>query len=374
MAVELVGATILKPAPLPLPESNNNLVVPLTVFDRAAFNLHVPSLYAFLPPTPSNSTLKSGLSRILHHFPHLAGRIISDGHLRPCIALDNSGVRLLETNVSASLSEMLPLEDADNLDELHPAVGDGVEELLQIQLNRYSCVGSRPCLLQIFAELTCTVTNLKVHFSANFITELKSQVPGGCSTFEVLLAHLWRKISSARGLRATEETKVRVAVNGRARLNSLPNIPMEHYFGNLVLWAHPKLTVGDLIPAGGRGGLSAAVRIIHEAVGKIDDGYFRSFIDFGKLEEGKEGELVAAAPAPENVLYPNLEVDSWLRFRFHELDFGSGGPCAFMPPNLPVEGLMLFVPSMKETGGVDVFMALAAEHVQGFKKICYSLD
>ncbi|KAK8971251.1 Agmatine coumaroyltransferase-2 [Platanthera guangdongensis] len=185
--------------------------------------------------------------------------------------------------------------------------------------------------LQIFAaapasaELTCTVTNLKVRFSANFIAELKSQVPGGCSTFEVLLAHLWRKISSARGLRATEETKVRVAVNGRARLNSLPNIPMEHYFGNLVLWAHPKLTVGDLIPAGGRGGLSAAVRIIHEAVGKIDDGYFRSFIDFGKLEEGKEGELVAAAPAPENVLYPNLEVDSWLRFMFHELDFGSGG-------------------------------------------------
>ncbi|KAK8931076.1 hypothetical protein KSP39_PZI016753 [Platanthera zijinensis] len=98
---QLVGATILKSTPLP-PESKNNLVVHLIVFNRAAFNLHVPSLYAFLPATtPSN--IISGLSCILFYFPHLPGRITSDDHLRPCIFLGNFGVRLAEANVSTSL-------------------------------------------------------------------------------------------------------------------------------------------------------------------------------------------------------------------------------------------------------------------------------
>jgi hypothetical protein len=35
--------------------------------------------------------------------------------------------------------------------------------------------------------------------------------------------------------------------------------------------------------------------------------------------------LVAAADAAEIVLNPNIEVDSWLRIPFYDLDYGSGG-------------------------------------------------
>ncbi|KAG0447530.1 hypothetical protein HPP92_028296 [Vanilla planifolia] len=61
MAVELIRTTIIKPTPS---TSTEPKLVPLTLFDRAAFDLHVASLYAFLPPNPSNDSLKLGLSRI----------------------------------------------------------------------------------------------------------------------------------------------------------------------------------------------------------------------------------------------------------------------------------------------------------------------
>ncbi|PKA52963.1 Agmatine coumaroyltransferase-2 [Apostasia shenzhenica] len=442
MAVELLNSALLKPPTLGA-AADCTPFVPLTIFDRAAFDLHVPSLYAFLPPTPSNHSLKSGLSRVLHLFPHLAGRMATDDLRRPCILLNNAGVRVIETSVSAALSEMLPLDATSDLSELHSPVGDDVEELLQVQFNRYSCgglvigltshhrvadgqsmslffaawaqavrlgevTGPRPFLdraavgvprnplrvefnhrevefrapptspKSVAPAAVCAVENLKVRFSGDFIEKLKALVPFRCSTFECLLAHLWRKISAARGLDGAATTKVRVAVNGRARMK--PAVPME-FFGNLVLWAHPRTTVEELNSTGsGINGLAEAARIIHEAVQSIDDRYFRSFIDFGEAEKAgrkdddDDDDLVATAPATGNMLCPDLEVDSWLRFNFHDLDFGGGPPCAFLPPNLPVEGLMIFVPSVEEKGGVDVFMALAVEHVGLFKKCCYSLD
>ncbi|KAG0447440.1 hypothetical protein HPP92_028325 [Vanilla planifolia] len=431
MAVELIGTTIIKPTPSTSTEPKH---VPLTIFDRAAFNLHVPVLYAFLPPNPSNDSLKLGLSRILSYFPHLAGRITTDNHLGSlCIHLNDAGVRVIETTVSSTLADMLPLDATSNLSYLHPSIGDGVEFLLQIQFNRYSCGGLvigatshhrvadgqsmsnfftswanmvrrgtgphpppfldraaivvprniprvefnhrevefRPPVDSFHeatdATATFKVENLKVFFPSDFIARLKALVPERrCSTFEVLLSHLWRVISKARGLPESQVTKVRVAVNGRARMR--PVVPAE-FFGNLVLWAHPTATVRELAAEGG--GLANAVRIINEAVERVDDRYFRSFIDFGEVECG---DMEATAPATGSVLCPNLEVDSWLRFNFHDIDFGSGSPCSFLPPNLPVEGLMLFVPLTKEKDGVDVFIALAAEHVGLFIENCYSLD
>lgn len=146
-------------------------------------------------------------------------------------------------------------------------------------------------------------------------------------------------------------------------------VPMQ-FFGNLVLWAHPRARAGELV----RSGHAHAVSVIRDAVSRINGDYFRSFIDFGEVLKGNSEMVVGSAPESGSALCPNLEVDSWLRFNFHELDFGSGGPCAFLPPNLPVEGLMVFVPSCKEKGGVDAFMALFEEHAAVFKNICYSLD
>ncbi|KAK1303124.1 Agmatine coumaroyltransferase-2 [Acorus calamus] len=403
--MEITKTTILKPPTTTT--TNPNSKVPLTIFDRAAFDLHVAVLYAFRPPMPSNSTLISALSATLLHFPHLAGTLSIDptNHNLPCIHLNNAGALLVETHLPITLSDQLPLLDCPSPDlaRLHPSTQGNVPHLLQIQLNRYACGGlvigqtahhhvadgqSMSAFYRIWAELARgaraptpplpfhdrasvsvprdpphvafnhreiefknekpkpprarTIESLSVHYTAEFVSELKTKAVERCSTFECLLAHTWKKITAARGLNADTTTRVRVAVNGRARMRE-PGVPME-YFGNLVLWAYPEMRVEELMI----GGYAHVVKAIHQAVACVDDVYFKSFVDFGEVVAKEEEVLVATVPEAGSALCPDLEVDSWLRFRFHELDFGSGGPCAFLPPELPVEGLLVFVPSCKE--------------------------
>ncbi|KAL6642998.1 hypothetical protein ACP70R_021179 [Stipagrostis hirtigluma subsp. patula] len=148
-----------------------------------------------------------------------------------------------------------------------------------------------------------------------------------------------------------------------------PPVPAD-YFGNMVLWAFPRMRARDLLSAS----YAAVVGVIRDAVARVDAEYVQSFVDFGEVAERGGEELAATAPTPGTAFCPNLEVDSWLGFRFHDLDFGGGPPCAFLTPDIPIEGLMVFVPSCAAKGGVDLFMALDEEHVHAFKQICYSMN
>ncbi|KAL5972600.1 hypothetical protein ACLOJK_039405 [Asimina triloba] len=441
MASQVLSTNTLKPSP----SSPSNALIPLTVFDQLVIGVHYPVLFAFRPPTPSNAQLKDGLARALAHFPHLAGRISPDEEGFPCIVLNDAGIRLVEAHVHTTLAERMPLDPSPELSQLHPPV-HGVEELLQIQLNRFSCGGlvigasshhrvadghsmslffhawsklvrgleldlppchdraaisapRNPPKYEInhqaveFEEITIPckgarsaasdssclppVENLVVRFSADFLTKLKTHVAHGdlgrrYSTFECLLVHLWKKITVARGLQEDEMTRVRISVNGRPRM--VPRVPTE-YFGNLVLWAYPKLQVGELV----NGSYASAAKTIHDAVAQLDDAYFKSFIDFVEQRSkasGGESRNNMAAPTPEvgTSLSPDLEVDSWLRLHFHELDFGTGEPCDFTPPFSPLDGLLEFVPSCKEKGGIDAFISLFPDQVNHFKQICQAFD
>nr|CAD1829580.1 unnamed protein product [Ananas comosus var. bracteatus] len=63
-------------------------------------------------------------------------------------------------------------------------------------------------------------------------------------------------------------------------------------------------------------------------------------------------ELVPVYDVDGNVLSPMLEVDSWLRFRFEDVDFGGGGALrAFLPTWVPFEGLVMVLPGFGEDGG-----------------------
>ncbi|KAI3889842.1 hypothetical protein MKW92_009707 [Papaver armeniacum] len=416
-------------------------VIPLTVFDKAAFDLQVAVLYAFEPPMPSNEVLKDALSKVLVYYPHLAGRFISDDLGRTCIILNNAGVRITETYITSKLAEKLPFHPSKDVSHLLPPI-EGVEELFQVQLNRYSCGGlvigvtshhrvadgqSMSSFFVAWARMAqglhietlpyhdrtavskprnpptvefdhpsiefkktivnpdaipvySSVETLIINYSSECINKLKTKVlrencspEKSYSTFECLLSHTWKKVTQARGLDLEESTQVRVAVNGRARIK--PAVPME-YFGNLVLWAYPTLKVKELLQESH----SYVAKAIRDEVLRVDSRYFKSFIDFGAVtEEGggeiNEGEdLEATIPQIGNTLCPNLEVDSWLRFQFHDLDFGGGSPCAFFPPNIPVEGLVIFLPTCREDGGIDVVISLKPEHVPLFRKISHSLE
>jgi hypothetical protein len=136
-------------------------------------------------------------------------------------------------------------------------------------------------------------------------------------------------------------------------------------------WAFPRMRARQLLSSS----YAAVVGAIRDAVARVDAEYIQSFVDFGDMAERAGGdELASTAGRPGMAFCPDLEVDSWLGFRFHDLDFGYGPPCAFVPPDLPVEGLMVLVPSCAAKGGVDLFMALDDHHVDAFKHICYSMD
>lgn len=115
--------------------------IPLTIFDNAAVNLRVRVICVFQLTMPTPDALIQGLTKALAHFPHLAGRL-SDagvgGHT--CILLNGAGIRLVEKNVRLTLAAALPLEPSEEISLLHPGI-ECVEELLQIQLNRYTCGG-----------------------------------------------------------------------------------------------------------------------------------------------------------------------------------------------------------------------------------------
>ncbi|ONK78483.1 uncharacterized protein A4U43_C02F19240 [Asparagus officinalis] len=212
------------------------------------------------------------------------------------------------------------------------------------------------------------IANVLLHYSSDFIsTKLKSQVKRKLSTFEVLLAHIWRKITMSRGLNDETSMLAKVSVNGRCRLK--PAVPNE-FFGNLVLTAHPQANAKTLL----QGDLETAASIIHEAVRDTDDEYFRSVIDFGAMNEGEE--LVRVDDdISTNVMLPDLEADSLLGFRFQELDFGGGGElCAFTLSWVPLDGLVVLLPALEKDGGVNVFVGLLEEHARVLKEISHSLD
>ncbi|CAK9165005.1 unnamed protein product [Ilex paraguariensis] len=210
----------------------------------------------------------------------------------------------------------------------------------------------------------------KVHFTLQFLANIKAKASSmngsnkPYSTFESLLAHLWRVITKARALSGLETTQVRISVNGRSRLN-LPN----EYFGNLVLWAFPRAKVKDLL----REPLPYAAKLIHDAVVKVDKNYFKSFIDFvsNKVEDE---DLIATADMNKSVLCPNLEVDSWLNFPFCDLDFGGGCPYIFMPSYFPIEGMVFILPSFIGDGSIDAFIPLFEDNLPNFKQNCYSIE
>ncbi|TVU30874.1 hypothetical protein EJB05_22521, partial [Eragrostis curvula] len=429
ITVEIKRRTVMRPSQA----LASGRTAPLTAFDRASTDGYIPIVFAWSAPAPDNSAIVDGLLATVARYPHLMGRMGVDEQGRKCFVLNDAGVLVVEAEADEDLADALANDVPAHVNELYPNADKerADEPLFQAQLTRYRCGGlvigtvsqhlvSDGQSMSIFfsawaaavrtnsATLPSPVTdrtsiaiprtppapvfdhrniefrgehspshsyailpmdrivNLTVHFTEEFVADLKAIVGGRCSIFQCLLAHIWKKVTAARDLAPDEFTQIRVAVNCRNRTN--PPVPME-YFGNMVLWAFPRMRARELLSAS----YATVVGVIRDAVARVDADYVQSFVDFGELAEQAGEELASTAATPGTAFCPDLEVDSWLGFRFHNLDFGHGPPCAFLPPDLPVEGIMVFVPSCSAKGGVDLFMALDAEHVEAFKQICYNM-
>ncbi|CAL5436207.1 unnamed protein product [Camellia sinensis] len=434
MKVRKESSRILKPIYEGTPPPTNGYI-PLSVFDKVTYDTHIAVIYAYRPPTPPNTTLELGLQKALSVYREWAGRLGKNDKGDSVILLNDEGVRFVEASVDSTLAESMPFKPSSTLLALHPSL-KGVAELVQVQLTKFTCgslaVGFTGHHLVADGHATSNflvawgqvcrgleisslplhdrtifsprdlpsfefehegvefmskklkkdyplVDNLvddivvhKVHFTLEFLAKLKAKASSmngtdkPYSTFESLVAHLWRAITKARSLNNFETTNVRISVNGRTRLN--PRVPNE-YFGNLVLWALPSAKVKDLL----REPLPYAAKLIHDAVAKVNNNYFKSFIDFANYKVEEE-DLIPTADVDESILCPNLEVHSWLRFPFYDLDFGGGCPYIFMPSYFPTEGLMFLLPSFIGDGSIDAFIPLFQDNLASFKQICYSQD
>ncbi|KAF3781524.1 Agmatine coumaroyltransferase-2 [Nymphaea thermarum] len=408
--------------------------IPLSPFDTVTYQIHVGFLFAYRPPNPSNEVIEQGLRRLLAEYREFAGRLIFDDSGRQCILLNDEGIRFVEATSDSPLGSLMDKPSLYYLD-LHPDITGIEEELFQVQLTRFACrsmvvgctihhaVLDAQSLSRFFIAWGQTVRNgipvlplplhdrsifiprnpphfqfvhseieytahhrtakhpeqqhtivmERAHFSSEFLAKLKSKASSDnpCdkpyTTFECLTAHLWRKITRVRKLEEELTTTVRIPVNGRFRMRN-PTVPMS-YLGNVVLWAWPCSKVKGLLskPVG------HAARLIHDAVVRVDDDYFRSFIDFSSSKEKMEG-LVQSAYGGDVVLSPDLEVSSWLRIPFYDMNFGANPPCLFVPSYERVEGLLHLVPSFTGIGDVDAFVSLFDSDMRSFIEELYYLD
>ena len=216
------------------------------------------------------------------------------------------------------------------------------------------------------------IANILLHFTGEFVAELKRRAHDRYTTFETVSAHVWRKITAARRLHdlADVRTSIRVAVNGRGRLAGTGAVPAEGFFGNVVLTATAGARAADLVASGT---LADAAALVRTGIRAVDGRYFQSFVDFGALHSDEELEPACADDA--GVLSPDVEADSWLHLDLHRLDFGCGGQLVgFLPGKVPEDGVVVLMPSLREGGGVDVFVALWEKHVRELSAIAYTMD
>ncbi|XP_047049620.1 tryptamine hydroxycinnamoyltransferase 1-like [Lolium rigidum] len=219
------------------------------------------------------------------------------------------------------------------------------------------------------------ISNTLLHYTSEFVAELKRRAHGRYTTFETVSAHVWRKITIARGLGVADDgatrTSIRVAVNGRGRLAGTGTLPAEGFFGNVVLTATSGARAADLAS----GTLADAAALVRAGIRAVDGRYFQSFVDFGALHGGGDEELEPACADEAGVLSPDVEADSWLHLDLHRLDFGCGGRLVgFLPGKVPQDGVVVLMPSLRKGGGVDVFVALWEKHARELSAIAYTMD
>ncbi|KAH7281650.1 hypothetical protein KP509_36G056500 [Ceratopteris richardii] len=117
--------------------------------------------------------------------------------------------------------------------------------------------------------------------------------------------------------------------------------------------------------------LSFAASQIHDAIKKVNNDYVQSALDFIELQQKNPVQIARTA---KTVLSPNLSVTSWATLPLYNLDFGWGTPMFAGNPYIPFEGLVIFAPSHKKDGSIDVVLGLFAPDMEKFEAICFDLQ
>lgn len=182
------------------------------------------------------------------------------------------------------------------------------------------------------------------------------------SSYEMLSGHIWRCACKARNLAEDQDTKLYIATDGRNRLR--PSIP-PGYFGNVIFTTTPMAVAGDIISKP----TYYAASVIHDALGRMDDEYLRSALDYLELQP----DLTALVRGSHTFRCPNIGITSWSRLPIHDADFGWGRPIFMGPGGIAYEGLAFILPSSANDGSLSVALGLQPDHMVRFAKMLYEI-
>ncbi|ONK74807.1 uncharacterized protein A4U43_C03F10340 [Asparagus officinalis] len=193
-------------------------------------------------------------------------------------------------------------------------------------------------------------------FSPENIKKLKARAnketgcDGRISSFQALLAHVWRSVSRARALKPDQETCCWLQIGCRSRLS--PPLP-EAYVGNSIHGVTVKAFAGEVES----NGLGWAALRLNQAIAEGSDraGIYRWLESWNKRRPSfmTMDQFISSAP--------DLYLSSSPRFDVYGNDFGWGKPVAVRSgPGNKVDGKFTVYPTAEE-GGIAVEICSTAE-------------
>ncbi|XP_034686798.1 omega-hydroxypalmitate O-feruloyl transferase-like [Vitis riparia] len=181
-----------------------------------------------------------------------------------------------------------------------------------VKLAETSCIASSFTFLNQSSPSPSVFSNKYIHklfpFDQEMLATLKEKTMNKCSTFEAIVAHLWRARTRAVFENPDDFSAVLFAVDIRSKLSP----PLPHGFsGNAVITAFATAKVSHLVQKP----FSFCVEMVKEAVDRVTDDYVKSAIDWLEVYKGIRATCNG-----------NFCISAWWKLSFGELDFGFGKP------------------------------------------------
>lgn len=209
----------------------------------------------------------------------------------------------------------------------------------------------------IFAKKYCQKL---FNFDNRMINLLKEKAMTNCSTFEAIVAHIWKERTKVIFHDPNEFSTVLFAVDIRSKIS--PPLP-DGFVGNAIITAFATSRVIDLV----KNPISYGVKLIKGGKERITEEYVRSVIDWLEVYKG--------VPATTN---GNFYVSAWWKLPFGDLDFGFGTPAHVSPIVSGNDEFVLLLSEGNNTqqgegGGVNAWITLEPEKMNLFEANIFNL-
>ena len=169
------------------------------------------------------------------------------------------------------------------------------------------------------------------------------------TTFEALSGHVWQARMKAIDAEPSQLAQLLYAVDIRDRLE--PALP-KGFVGNAIYSACARATCEEVR----NGPLSFCVQEVQNANARVTNEYIRSGIDWWEVYRG-----VPALPS-------GIYITSWQKMPFYSIDFGWGKPVFAGPAVTPMVEFVVFLPTPKQDGGLNVILCMEPHAMNKFEE------